>query len=162
MTTEQYAAAYTAGFDNTVRFLLRFGCRNDQDAADFAQTAWLKGWIYRSQIRSEASIAAWINTIALNVFRVQARSADVRRRVIPRLDTSDVRFHTQVCEMDTDEMDRRKLMRMVGDRDRELLRDYYVDGYTAAELKSRHGLSRPAIKTRIMRASERLRKQCQR
>jgi DNA-directed RNA polymerase specialized sigma24 family protein len=60
------------------------------------------------------------------------------------------------ASIDTWDMDRRKLMRMARESDRELMRDYYVDGYSGPELSERYGQNRNTIKIRIMRASDRL------
>ena len=161
MTTEQYADAYTAGFSRTVKLLMRFGVRSKQDAQDFAQDAWVKGWIRREQIRDPKVIGAWVNSIALNVRRAHWRGSDIVRDALrPRWDVDEVRFRSSGYHTtNTLDIDRRKLMRMVPVQHRELMRDYYVDGYSSSELGQRWGVNPSTIKIRLMRASDRLRRE---
>ena len=153
MTTEQYADAYTAGFSRTIAFLCSRRISRE-DAEDAAQEAWIKGWIRRDDIRNQAATAFWVNSIAMNVYRAKLRSADALRHlcsVAPR--------ETPADGVNTLDIDRRKLMRMVPVQHRELMRDYYVDGYSSSELGQRWGVNQSTIKIRLMRASDRLRRE---
>jgi RNA polymerase sigma factor (sigma-70 family) len=161
MTSEQYSDAYVSGFDRTVGLLMRCGVRRKQDAQDFAQEAWLKGWIRRDQIRDPKVIVAWVSTIALNVYREYWRHHDVGRDALLPVRSPDEWLPAgyPTSEIDTLSIDRRKLMHMVPVAERELMRDYYVDGYSGPELSERWGANLNTIKVRIKRSSDRLQKQ---
>lgn len=151
MTDEQYAAAYTAGYRDTVRYLCNRGIRYE-DALDLAQDGWLKGWVRRGQLRDPESIGGWIARISLNIYRVRLRRPDAERgATVPRHDLAG-------GEIDTLAMDIRTLMLMVPEHERELMRDYYVDGYSGRELGERYGANENTVKIRIMRASDKLAK----
>ena len=161
MTTEQYAAAYETGFTRTVGFLMRNGARRTEDAKDFAQDAWLKGFTRCEELRRDIAVLGWVNKIALNMWRSYWRNHDVERDALQPAWNTDTLSQRglRTASIDTFDMDRRKMMRMAAPTDRELLRDYYIDGYSSKELSARWGANQNTIKIRIMRASDRLRRE---
>src|SRR5258706_7012782 len=68
MTRDGYGLAYQKGFDLTVRFLLSRGAQREY-AMEIAQGAWVRGWERLHQLRDEATVVTWVNTIALNAYR---------------------------------------------------------------------------------------------
>ena len=161
VTTEQYADAYTAGFHRTVGFLMRNGARRTEDAKDFAQDAWLKGFTRCDTLRRDIAVLSWVNKIALNLWRSYWRTHDIERDALEPVWNTDTlsRHGMPSATIGTWDIDRRKLMRIAAESDREFLRDYYVDGYSSVELGSRWGASQQAMKLRVMRATDRLRQQ---
>ena len=72
MTRNDYAAAYQAGFDGTVRFLISQHF-SPQAAEELAQDAWTRGWDSLSQLPNDTMIRSWINFIALNLARQRSQ-----------------------------------------------------------------------------------------
>jgi DNA-directed RNA polymerase specialized sigma24 family protein len=68
MTNHGYGEAYQAGFERTVRFLVSRGAQRDC-AQEIAQAAWARGWECSRQLREDSTVIAWVNSIALNVYR---------------------------------------------------------------------------------------------
>src|SRR3984957_17276059 len=68
MTRDGYGIAYQKGFTLTVRFLLSRGAQREY-AMEVAQGAWVRGWERLHQLRDEATVVTWVNTIALNAYR---------------------------------------------------------------------------------------------
>jgi len=80
MTRDRYGLAYQRGFDLTVRFLLSRGAQREY-ATEVAQSAWVRGWERLHQLRDEATVVTWVNTIALNAYRrVMRREAPAQTR----------------------------------------------------------------------------------
>lgn len=165
MTTEQYTEAYAAGFDRTVNLLLKRGVRWKEDAQDYAQSAWLKAWAKHDTFRGECKIQTWINIIALHeYYSAVRRNTPDSHAVSVEIDTDTVPLHGQpTCEINTDAIDCRRLLGLVAPRDAQILREFYVDGYTGPELRRRYGKNRnTTIHIRLFRAAARVRAQCQR
>ncbi len=68
MNDTTYAQAYTAGMDRTIRFIISRGA-NRELAEETAQMAWTRAWERLHQLKDESTILAWVNTIALNLYR---------------------------------------------------------------------------------------------
>ncbi len=68
MNDTSYAQAYTAGLDRTIRFIISRGA-NREVAEETAQMAWTRAWERLHQLKDDSTILAWVNTIALNLYR---------------------------------------------------------------------------------------------
>lgn len=68
MNDNSYAQAYTNGLDRTIRFIISRGA-NREVAEETAQMAWVRAWERLHQLKDESTILAWVNTIALNLYR---------------------------------------------------------------------------------------------
>src|SRR6185437_12698289 len=84
MSREEYSQAYSVGFESTVRLLLSRGADRDR-AREASQAAWAKGWECRHQLRQPRKVLAWVNTIALNIFRNLRRHPMLQLSAEPRL-----------------------------------------------------------------------------
>jgi RNA polymerase sigma factor (sigma-70 family) len=141
MTDEGYGQAYRQGFNRTVRLLQSRGASPDT-AEDLAQAAWLRGWQKLDQLRDEAMILNWINTIALNYQRREIRA---QSRYLPLLD---------VCGstgLDSARLDAARILKLCRPRDRMLF-EQQLDGLTTKEIAKKQGVTPTAIRIRILRA----------
>lgn len=141
MTRQAYGQAYQSGFDRTVRFLISRGAGGD-GAAEAAQAAWARGWERLHQLRDERLLLTWINTIALNLFRGVWRK---ERLAVP------LRERHGEFEIDLTPIDLETVLKTCRGRERALL-EMQIQGITAGEIAGEKGVSKTAIRIRLMRA----------
>jgi RNA polymerase sigma-70 factor, ECF subfamily len=152
MTTDGYGQAYQRGFEVTVRFLLSRGMQRD-NAHEIAQAAWVRGWERLNQLNDEGLVVAWVNTIALNVYR------RVLRREPLNVTASKLRDKTAV--IDVAAIDMKHVLEFCRPRDRMLL-EQCLKGATTAEIAREHGVSVTAIRVRLLRARRHARSRVER
>jgi RNA polymerase sigma factor (sigma-70 family) len=142
-----YAAAFEKGFPNTTHFLISKGITGDL-AEEIAQSAWCRGWQYRSQVRNVDSLGPWVNTIALNLLRRHVRhpSNSMQELFDRELGQVDHFLHLDVA----------KVMEGCGDVDREMLAMFYLEGLTSAEIGERMGKTALTVRVRLHRLRKRL------
>src|SRR5450631_66866 len=73
MTPEFFTQAYRKGLHLTTRLLLSKGL-SIEEAEEFAQSAWARGWEARHQLREPDRIMTWVNTIAMHKMYSAKRS----------------------------------------------------------------------------------------
>lgn len=146
MTREQYAMAFDNGYKLTVRFLISRGLSGDS-AEEAAQAAWAKGWEHRQHLRNPKRVVSWVNTIALNLFRNWFRRRESAEE-LPEIATSP--------NVDPRAIDLNRSLEKCEPRDRQLLKEHYVEGYTSEELAQRTGCTPVAVRVRLMRVRRRL------
>ncbi len=150
MNEERYGQAYQKGFNMTVRFLLSRGVRRDV-ADEAAQAAWVRGWERREQLRNESMVVTWVNTIALNVYRGLIR----REFFHPEL----TKLPEKTASIDVAAIDVAHILEFCRPRDRRLLEQQYVNGMTTEELAREQGVTKTAIRIRLLRARRHARSQ---
>jgi len=148
MTSDNFGGAYTLGFKRTVRFLAAKGIPY-HEAEETAQAAWAWGWERVSQLRDEASILTWVNTIALNKYRRIARSPG-SVELLPE--------HGGVSRIDTTGMDLRHLLTRCRPCEQSIL-EHHMHGITAAEHGRELGITATAVRIRLVRARRAVRAQ---
>ena len=140
MTRENYGDAYQRGFPCTVRFLISRGIIRD-NAHEFAQAAWARGWERLSQLRDETTVTAWINTIALNSYR---RLIERQNKTLP----------TRIADttvMDLAAIDLTRILDLCRPCDRLLL-EQHLCGATTKEIAGRQRISETAVRVKLLRA----------
>jgi DNA-directed RNA polymerase specialized sigma24 family protein len=142
MTREQFGKAYQNGHQNTVRFLLSRGVTRDI-AIDVAQSAWVRGWECRHQLRDDSVLVTWVNTIALNQFRKAIRHD---QRYAPLADAPYPKPALNWAALDL-----ALILSRCSLKDRALLKAQ-LEGLTAKELSERTGASPTAVRLRLYRA----------
>ena len=149
MNQQEFTSAYTANYNLTRRFLISRGI-GDSRAEELAQGAWSKAWERRDQLREFQCIAAWVNSIALNLLR-----GDFRRSA-PQvaLEDRDEPVHTTIEQ----HLDAETVLASLGDQERRLYLLHVVAGLTSQEIASQSKLSAVAIRVRLHRAKVELRK----
>ncbi len=108
----------------------------------------MKGWERRAALRNPRMIVAWVNTIALNLFRNRIRKEN-RHEALTEMPQSP-RIKAAVIDV------RRSLDRCRA-AERTLLTQRYVEGYTSAELARSRGCRPVAVRVRLLRARRKLR-----
>jgi RNA polymerase sigma-70 factor (ECF subfamily) len=151
MTSTAYGEAYRAGFDRTVRFLMSRGAASD-GAVEAAQAAWVRGWERLYQLRDEKMVLTWVNTIALNVYRGLLRK---EKPVVP------LRERHRQFEIDLAPIDVGIILTSCRRRERALL-DLQLQGIKADEIADQRGVSKTAIRIRLMRARRSVRDRMER
>jgi RNA polymerase sigma-70 factor (ECF subfamily) len=146
MTREQYSLAFDHGYKLTVRFLVSRGLSGDS-AEEAAQAAWAKGWEHRKHLRNPKRVVSWVNTIALNLFRNWFRRRESPEE-LPEIATAP--------KMDPRAIDLHRSLDRCGPRDRQLLEEHYLEGYTSEELAQRTGCTPVAVRVRLMRVRRKL------
>ncbi len=152
MNRESYGQAYQRGFDLTVRFLLSRGVQRDS-AQEVAQTAWVRGWERLNQLRNEALVVTWVNTIALNVYRSLIRR-EPRKEVLPKL--SDKTTAINIAAIDV-----ARVLKFCRPCDRKLLVQSMY-GVTTEEIARTQGVTETAIRIRLLRARREARSRVER
>lgn len=148
MTPQDYGNAFESGFPLTVRFLTARGLSYDS-ARELAQAAWTRGWKRLDQLRNPKMILAWMNSIALNIYR-----SDIRKEP-PMLDLPELRTPPAV---DIAAIDVHRVLNSCNERERRVLERYYIDGYEAREIARQEGCSAAAVRIRLLRARRSLSK----
>src|SRR5579864_5392583 len=141
MTQDGYGEAYQKGFSKTVRLLCSRSASAD-DAQDLAQAAWLQGWHKLDQLRDEATVLSWVNTIAINYHR---RYLQTEARFRP--------LH-ELCGrvgVDAAPLEAAKILKYCRPKDR-LLFAQQLDGLTMPEIAQKQGVSPATIRLRLFRA----------
>lgn len=148
MTREEFEQAYRQGYPLTVRFLLGRGVPGAQ-AEETAQAAWARGWERLGNLRNSQVIVAWVNTIALNIFRNWYRKKKEESELPEEVPQA---IQSRSASIDVD-----LTLACCGESDRKLLREYYMEGYTSSELARRRKCSPVAVRVRLMRARRAIR-----
>jgi RNA polymerase sigma-70 factor (ECF subfamily) len=97
-----------------------------------------------------SSVAAWVNTIALNLLRGDARKA------VPQVEIDD-RDEPVRSSIDS-KVDAEKALSALSEEDRRLMLLHVVAGLTSKEIATDSKLSPVAIRVRLHRAKAQLRK----
>lgn len=143
ITEKEFADAYRNGYQLTVRFLLGRGVPGSR-AEETAQAAWARGWERRDNLRDTRVVVAWVNTIALNIFRNWYRKKKEDAELPPDVAQPS---HSRSAKVDVE-----LSLSCCGEEDRKLLREYYMEGYSSSELAKRRKCSPVAVRVRLMRA----------
>jgi DNA-directed RNA polymerase specialized sigma24 family protein len=148
MTREDYGTAYQNGFNQTVRFLLSRGTRNES-AVESSQAAWVKGWERLAQLRDEKMVTHWVNSIALNHYRNSLRK-QATLQTLPELPGG---FEPNVAAIDLD-----RVLAFIPLDDRLMLKRQ-MEGVSINEIARDHNVSDTAIRLRLHRARRTVRSQ---
>lgn len=119
-------------------------------AAELTQEAWTRGWERRGQLRDRSAVAAWVNSIALNLLRAQVK---VSSR-ITALAEREVEAAYDIGE----KIDVAGLLRSCTAMERNVIRMFYFEGYTAREIAGQHGLTPSGVRVRLLRWRQRVRR----
>ena len=138
---DQYGDAYTLGFEQTARFLRSRGV-SPSHAEELSQAAGVRGWGCWHQLRRESAVTTWINTIALNLFRNELR----RERHMHPLVEIQSGFQVSIAAIDAG-----RVLSCCSAGERILL-EHQLNGLTIAETAQLAGVTRTAIRLRLLRA----------
>ena len=141
MTRDKYGLAYQSGFDLTVRFLLSRGAQREY-AMEVAQGAWVRGWERLHQLRDEATVVTWVNTIALNAYR------RVMRREAPSQELPEI---ISPHGIDMAAIDVHRILNFCRPSERMLF-EQQMHGATTEEIARKQGVTETAIRIRLLRA----------
>lgn len=149
MTTDQlrrqFGESYKeGGYDRTRSRLRRLGAR-ENEAAELAQAAWLRGFERLGQLREDTNLRSWIDAIAVNLLWSASRS----KREIDPLPEREPAGPSRISVVS---IDVRRALQKCSPRQRRLLELVYMEGYSASEAAKAFGLSIDAVYSQLARA----------
>lgn len=109
---------------------------------EVAQGAWVRGWECLHQLRDEATVVTWVNTIALNAYR------RVMRREAPSQELPEIVSPTGI---DMAAIDVNRILTYCRPSERVLFQQQ-MDGATTQEIARTQGVTETAIRIRLLRA----------
>jgi RNA polymerase sigma-70 factor (ECF subfamily) len=144
--------------------------RNEEDAADAVQDAFLAAFVSLRRFQGRAQVSTWLHRIVVNQCLMKLRSQ--KRRATQSLDALTSHFEdgigcweaaatrdhgaAQIDRLETRLVVRRSIQRLPEDfREILILRD--IEGFDTDQTAALLGLSRSATKTRLCRARKALR-----
>ncbi len=139
--------AFCRCYPTTVRFLLSLGAKVEL-AEEIAQAAWARGWEYLWQLHRPEMIGPWINSIAKNLLRNHIRA----HRRLEGLDDSTLLASPTPLVWDAE-----RVLGRCEERDLKIMRDFYMEGYTAEEIAHQIGSTPVAVRVRLFRIRRALR-----
>ncbi len=149
LTAQDFAEAYSKGFGLTVRFIQsRVRGIAPNEAEEIAQDAWARGWEYRDRLKDRTALNIWINSIALNIFRSGYRRDWRRQELI---------YEPAILPHSIEQLEVSEALDACSVKDSRLLQNYYMHGYSTAEIARSAGVTSIAIRVRLARARNRLR-----
>ena len=139
---------------NSVEAAARVIVHNPEDAEDIAQETYLRAFGQLDNLQDAASLLAWLQRIARNL-ALNRRRAN-RWSFVSDLDMSQI----AQPEIAADELGPALARALVGlgGEDRQLCERYYHGGWTTARLAGEMKISESAVRKRLQRVRERLRK----
>ena len=139
---------------NSVEAAARVIVHNPEDAEDIAQEAYVRAFGQLGNLQDTASLLAWLQRIARNLALNRRRAS--RWSFVSDLDMSQI----AQPEIDADELGPALARALVGlgGEDRQLCERYYHGGWTTARLAGEMKISEGAVRKRLQRVRERLRK----
>lgn len=148
MNPEEFAAAYRKLFRNTVHFLTCRGL-SYEEAEEYAQAAWARGWERLHQLMQAGSIGPWINSIAWRL----VLSAPPRQQSVTLPELADASSAKRIMQaaVEADEV-----LAACTTKERELLEARYLEGESIEEISEQLGISRVAVRVRLHRVKSAL------
>jgi RNA polymerase sigma-70 factor, ECF subfamily len=136
--------------------IARVVCGDIDLAAEASQAAWAVAWRRLPELRDPSRLRPWLMTIAANEARQLLRSRGRRRlREIARVDPTAPAADAGVAAR----IDLANALATLDSRDRTLLGLRYLAGLDSPEIARQVGMSATAVRSRMSRALERLRKE---
>lgn len=146
MTEAEFGAAYSKGFQRTVRFLRSRGANEDM-AEEIAQAAWSRGWERINQLRTREALEFWIASIAKHFFSGRA----IRDKRSQEIDET-----TATCAPSETNILWNEIVRCCQPEEKRLLHLRYVSGFSSREIAEILGRSPLAIRLRLMRVRRKI------
>ena len=131
-------------------------CGDVDLAAEAAQAAWAIAWRRLGSLRDPERLRPWLMSVAANEARQLVRRRSRRQvREIAIIDPATPTFDAGLVAR----LDLGRALARLDDRDRTLLALRYAAGLESAEIGREVGMSATAVRSRLARAIERLRKE---
>ena len=150
---------YDAFWDKLEHFCFRL-CRNEERAEDLAQEVFLRALQNRELFESlsPGQAKSWLFAAARNLWCDQVRRSSKERELLAEfLPGEDAPDETAAAALGEAELD--TLLARLTPEERTLLVLRYEEGYTAAELGTLFRLPPGTVRTRLMKARNKLKQQ---
>ena len=147
MTRTAFGDAYASkdGFNRSVHLLLARGV-NFSSAPDIAQTAWLRLWQFRSRIRDDARLGAYVGKTTRHLV------IDIARRDQRLEQSPEYRVQSGRDDISLEGIDVRRVLGKLRPRQRRLLELTYFEGFSGAEIALQYALKPAAVHSALARA----------
>lgn len=153
---EQFEAQLAEVYSSVERYV-KYRLNNTQDAEDLLQDICLTAYLKYDQLEKKESFKAWLLSIARNrctdYFRKKNTSREVPLDAIPE---AKLVYGCRGWVVSTPV---EETMELLTDRDREILRLFYWQGMSLAEISERLHIPAGTVKSRLNTAREHFRKQ---
>ncbi len=145
--------------------------RNDSDAEDVVQEAYVKAFVHLSNFRGESSLATWLSRITINEALGRLRRKRAMRETVQ---VEDQRFQAEIIpfpQMTTDDnpektMAQRQILKLVEQATDNLPENFrlvfvtrVIEGMSVEETAEILGIQPETVKTRLHRARKLVREQ---
>jgi RNA polymerase sigma-70 factor (ECF subfamily) len=127
-------------------------CGSRDTAEDAAQSTWAPAWLRLKTLRDPTRLRAWVLAIAANEARQQVRRERLRL-LLP------IRSSVALPDVKPTDLDLDAALRLLSSDDRRLLALRHVGGLSSTEIGALLHRSPAAIRMRLSRLHERLRKE---
>lgn len=131
-----------------LRTLARRMLGNEQDAEEVAVATFLRFWRSAGRYRGECSLKSYLTRITLNLAKDRIRASDTKDALTPLVVDAEHPLMERV----------RDGMLQLATEDREILALYYLEETSYEELMEMLGVSYDVVRTRLVRARQRLRR----
>lgn len=131
-----------------LRTLARRMLGNEQDAEEVAVATFLRFWRSAGRYRGECSLKSYLTRITLNLAKDRIRASDTMDAPPPPVVDGEHPLMERV----------RDGMLQLATEDREILALYYLEETSYEELMEMLGVSYDVVRTRLVRARQRLRR----
>lgn len=152
MTREHFTELLRTEQESLRRFLLGLCVGNREEAEEIAQQAMIKAFLASDRYVEKCSFSTWLFKIAYNTFldhiksRKQYTEPDER---IPGGREADDAFRYEALY---------RALGEIPEKERSAVLLYYIKGYSIKEIANISGASENAVKTRLSRGRDELRK----
>jgi len=149
--------------DSITSTLIACGIRTAETAGDLTQDTALRAWLRLDTLKSPSSFSPWIRQIAANAARDHLRRLMVRRE--ESLESASQLVSTDDPSRDVErraEIEEMKAALSTEDDANVALLKERANGVPVREIADRLGVSESALKMRIMRIRQRLRRRLER
>ena len=131
-----------------LRTLARRLLGNEQDAEEVAVATFLRFWRSADRYRGDCSLKSYLTRITLNLAKDRIRASDTRELPPPIAPDAEHPLMERLHDG----------MRQLAAEDREILALYYLEETSYEELMDMLGVSYDVVRTRLVRARQRLRR----
>lgn len=153
MNAEEFGKMYQKLHHRTFKFL-RIKGATVEEAKEFAQAGWAKGFEKLGELRSDGALLPWINEIALNFYRgAWRKGVHISLKSLDLEVMSGGRDLSALLEVD---IDLERIMEVTLPAERILL-NLMLEEEKRSDIAREHGVTVTAINLRVMRTHQRIR-----
>jgi len=148
-------------YQHDVFRIIRVYTKNDNDAEDLAQETWMK--VYRSigKLKEPYHLESWLKTIAVNTTKDWLSSRTHRKsQVTDEFQPQQLQGDAMLQYRRQQQLEQiRDAIDFLSPKHREVVYDFYICGYSAAEISQRLKVPQSTVTSRLQEARKKLREE---